>query len=414
MTGSPSPGSLRSPASPIEGEAKIDGSPAEAAPEISIVLPCLNEAETLPSVIEKAQRAIRDSGISAEIIVADNGSSDGSREIAERLGARVVPVAEKGYGAALMGGIAAARGEYVLMADADDSYDLGEAPRFLEPLRNGAELVQGCRLPSGGGKVDPGAMPFLHRVWGNPMFSRMVRRWFHAPIHDVHCGMRAFRRDLFDRLKLRCTGMEFASEMVIKAALANAKIEEVPITLRRDGRTTHPPHLKTFRDGWRHFRFYLMLSPRWLFLQPGILLILLGILGYALAMPRVRLFGATLDVHTLLFASLALICGYQAVLFAVITKVFAIEEGLLPQDPRLDRLYPTATLEKGLLAGIISMVAGIALLLASVLQWRAAHFGNLDYEKTMRWVIPGVTLTALGFQTILSSFFLSILGLRRH
>ena len=257
-------------------------------------------------------------------------------------------------------------------------------------------------------------MPFLHRVWGNPMFSRMVRRWFHAPIHDVHCGMRAFRRDLFDRLQLRCTGMEFASEMVIKAALAGAKMEEVPITLHRDGRTTHPPHLKTFRDGWRHFRFYLMLSPRWLFLQPGIVLILLGILGYALAMPRARIFGATLDVHTLLFASLALICGYQSVLFAVITKVFAIEEGLLPRDLRLDRLYPVVTLEKGVAVGTVAMLSGVALLVVSILQWRAAGFGNLDYEKTMRWVIPGVTLTALGFQTILSSFFLSILGLRRR
>ena len=416
MTGSPSPDSLRSPASPVEGEAKNAeaAAPARVGPELSIVLPCLNEAETLPAVITKAQRAIRDAGISAEIVVADNGSSDGSREIAERLGARVVPVAERGYGAALMGGIAASRGEYVLMADADDSYDLSDAPKFLEPLRRGAELVQGCRLPSGGGRVEAGAMPFLHRAWGNPMFSAMVRRWYRAPIHDVHCGMRAFRRDLFDRLKLRCTGMEFASEMVIKAALGNAKMAEVPITLHRDGRTTHPPHLKTFRDGWRHLRFYLMLSPRWLFLQPGILLVLLGILGYALAMPRARVFGATLDVHTLLFASLALICGYQSVLFAVITKVFATEQGLLPRDPRLDRLYPAATLEKGLLAGIVSMAAGIALLVVSVLQWRAAHFGNLDYEKTMRWVIPGVTLTALGFQTILSSFFLSILGLRRR
>ncbi len=378
--------------------------------ELSIVLPCLNEAETLPAVIAKAQKAIADSGISAEIIVADNGSTDGSREIAERLGARVVAVAERGYGAALIGGIAAARGEYVLMADADESYDLGEAPKFLGPLRNGADLVQGCRLSSGGGRVDPGAMPFLHRVWGNPMFTRMVRRWFHAPIHDVHCGMRAFRRDLFERLALRCTGMEFASEMVIKAALAGARMEEVPITLHRDGRTTHPPHLKTFRDGWRHFRFYLMLSPRWLFLQPGILLILLGVLGYAFAMPRIWIF----DVHTLLFASLAVICGYQSVLFAVITKIFTIEEGLLPRDPRLDRFHPVVTLEAGVTAGALTMTGGVALLVVSLLQWRAVHFGGLDYEKTMRWVIPGVTLTALGFQTILSSFFLSILGLRRR
>lgn len=386
--------------------------PAET-PEISIVLPCLNEADTLASCIVQAQRAISEAGIAAEIIVADNGSTDRSAEIAAEAGARVVHVAERGYGAALMGGIAAARGEYVLMADADASYDLAEIPKFLAALRAGADLAQGCRLPSGGGRVDPGAMPILHRVWGNPMFSTMVRRWFHAPIHDVHCGMRAFRRDLFDRLSLRCTGMEFASEMVIKAALADAKFAEVPITLHRDGRTSHARHLKTFRDGWRHFRFYLLLSPRWLFLQPGMLLILLGVLGYALAMPRARIFGATLDVHTLLFASLAIICGYQSVLFAVITKVFATEEGLLPRDARLDRLYPVVNLEKGVGIGALAMLAGIALLVAAILQWRAARFGNLDYERTMRWVIPGVTLTALGFQTILSSFFLSILGLRR-
>jgi len=386
---------------------------AAAPPELSVVLPCLNEAETLASCIEKAQAALSSSGISGEIIVADNGSTDGSREIAERLGARVAPVPERGYGAALMGGVAASRGTYVLMADADASYDLAEIPKFVAALRAGADLAQGCRLPSGGGSVDPGAMPFLHRIWGNPMFSAMVRRWYHAPIHDVHCGMRAFRRDLFDRLALRCTGMEFASEMVIKAALTGAKFAEVPIVLHRDGRTAHAPHLKTFRDGWRHFRFYLMLSPRWLFLQPGIVLVLLGIVGYALAMPRARVFGATLDVHTLLFASLAMICGYQSILFAVITKVFAIEERLLPRDARLEKLFPVITLEKGVAAGAVAMLAGLGLLAASVFQWGSAHFGDLDYERTMRWVIPGVTLTALGFQTILSSFFLSILGLRR-
>jgi glycosyltransferase involved in cell wall biosynthesis len=387
-------------------------SPAEI-PELSIVLPCLNEAETLGLCIAQAQAALTHASISGEIVVADNGSTDGSLAIAERLGVRVVPVAELGYGAALMGGIAASRGRYVLIADADASYDLAEIPKFLTELRAGADLVQGCRLPSGGGRVEASAMPLLHRVWGNPMFSAMVRRWYHAPIHDVHCGMRAFRRELFDRLELRCTGMEFASEMVIKAALADARMAEVPITLHRDGRTLRAPHLKTFRDGWRHLRFYLMLSPRWLFLQPGIALILLGLAGYALAMPRARVFGATLDVHTLLFASLALICGYQSVLFAVITKVFATEEGLLPRDPRLERLYPVVGLEKGIAAGLVSMIAGITLLGVSVFQWRAVRFGDLDYEKTMRWVIPGVTLTALGFQTILSSFFLSILGLRR-
>ena len=381
--------------------------------ELSIVLPCLNEAETLPTCIGRAREALAESGIAGEIVVADNGSTDDSREIAEGMGARVVSVAEKGYGAAVLGGIAEARGTYVLMADADASYDLGEAHRFLEPLRKGAELVQGCRLPSGGGRIEPGAMPFLHRVWGNPMFSRMVRSWFHAPIHDVHCGMRAFRRDLLDRLRLRCIGMEFASEMIIKASLAGVRMEEIPITLHRDGRTSHRPHLKTFRDGWRHFRYYLMLSPRWLFLQPGILLVVAGIAGYAFAMPQARILGATLDVHTLLFASLAMICGYQSVLFAVITKVFATEEGLLPRDPRIDRAFRFMNLERGVGLGLLVMLCGACFLLVSAGQSRAANFEALDYEKTMRWAIPGVTLTALGFQTVLSSFFLSILGLRR-
>lgn len=385
--------------------------PAEC--ELSIVLPCLNEAETLPACIGRARAALAEGGIAGEIVVADNGSTDGSREIAEEMGARVVPVAEKGYGAAVLGGVAEARGTYVLMADADASYDLGEARRFLEPLRNGAELVQGCRLPSGGGRIEAGAMPFLHRVWGNPMFSRMVRRWFRAPIHDVHCGMRAFRRDLLDRLRLRCIGMEFASEMIIKAALAGVRMEEIPITLHRDGRTSHRPHLKTFRDGWRHLRYYLMLSPRWLFLQPGVFLILAGIAGYALAMPQTRVLGVALDGRTLLFASLAMIGGYQSILFAVITKVFATEEGLLPRDPRIDRAFRVLNLERGVGLGLLAMLCGAFFLLVSLRPSWAANFIEPDQKTEMRWAIPGVTLTALGFQTVLSSFFLSILGLRR-
>jgi glycosyltransferase involved in cell wall biosynthesis len=323
-------------------------------------------------------------------------------------------VADRGYGAALLGGIAAARGRYVLMGDADDSYDFGEIPRFVEKLRQGYDLVQGCRLPSGGGRVMPGAMRTLHRWWGNPMFSWLARNWFGTPTHDVHCGMRAFSRDMVRDLDLRCAGMEFASEMIIKASLARVRTAEVPITLHVDGRTLHPPHLRTFRDGWRHLRFYLLYSPRWLFLVPGGALILLGLLGYALAMPRTTIGGVTFDVHTLLFASLAIICGYQGILFAIHAKIFAITEGLLPRDPRMTRLFEVVNLERGLVASGLVTLAGLALLGATVWQWWQVQLGDLDYAVTMRWAIPGVMLTAIGFQTMLSSFFFSILGLRRQ
>jgi glycosyltransferase involved in cell wall biosynthesis len=382
--------------------------------EVSIVMPCLNEAETLGVCVEKAQRALRDAGIAGEVIVADNGSTDGSQAIAERLGARVVPVRDRGYGNALMGGIANARGRFVIMGDADDSYDFLEIPRFVEKLREGFDLVQGCRLSAGGGRVMAGAMPMLHRYWGNPMFSAMARRWFGAPIHDVYCGLRGFRRDFYHELDQRCTGMEFATEMIIKASLRRANIAEVPITLHPDGRTTRAPHLRTFRDGWRTLRFFLMYSPRYLFLVPGGILIALGLLGYGLALPGVTIRGATLDAHTLLFASLALVCGYQSILFAVFAKIFAIRERLLPEDRRMTRLFAVITLERGALAGIAAMGVGVVLLGLAISEWMQADFGRLDYATTMRLVVPGVTLTALGFQTVLSSFFMSILGMNRR
>jgi glycosyltransferase involved in cell wall biosynthesis len=382
-------------------------------PELTVVMPCLNEADTLGTCIDKALRAFAAHGIHGEIVVADNGSTDGSQDVARRRGARVIDVAERGYGAALASGIAAARGVFVVMGDADDSYDFGEVPRFLGPLRDGHDLVQGCRLPSGGGTIRPGAMPFLHRYWGNPMFSALTRRWFHAPIHDVYCGLRGFRRGWQQSLSQRCTGMEFATEMIIKASVFGARITEVPITLHPDGRKAHAPHLRTFRDGWRTLRFFLMYSPRWLFLIPGMFLIALGVAGYAVALPGLSALGVTFDAHTLLFASLFAICGYQAVLFAVMTKTFTIAEGLLPMDVRMVRAYRLVTLERGLLAGTVAIAVGAALLLLAVDQWWRANFGPLDYAHTMRFVIPGVTLSALGVQTIFSSFFISILGLRR-
>jgi glycosyltransferase involved in cell wall biosynthesis len=382
--------------------------------ELSIVMPCLNEAATVADCVTQAREAIARCGIRGEVIVADNGSTDGSQAIAERLGARVIPVRERGYGNALMGGIASARGRFVIMGDADDSYDFLEIPRFVEKLREGYDLVQGCRLPAGGGRVMPGAMPTLHRYWGNPMFSAMARRWFRAPIHDVYCGLRGFRKEFYQELDQQCTGMEFATEMIIKSSLRSARIAEVPITLHPDGRKTRAPHLRTFRDGWRTLRFFLMYSPRYLFLVPGGLLIGLGLLGYGLALPGVRIGGATLDAHTLLFSSLALICGYQAILFAVFAKIFAIRERLLPEDSRMTALFKVVTLERGTLAGAVAMLLGIGLLAAAIVRWTRADFGPLDYSSTMRVVVPGVTLTALGFQTVLSSFFMSILGMNRR
>lgn len=380
--------------------------------EISVVLPCLNEADTLATCIAKAQRVFTEHGIVGEIVVADNGSTDGSPAIAERLGARVVPVVEKGYGSALMGGIRAARGKYVVMADADDSYDLLELPKFVEKLREGYQLVQGCRLEAGGGRVLPQAMPMLHRRWGNPMFSRMARSWFQSPVTDVYCGFRGFTKDFWLSLGQRALGMEFATEMTIRASMQRARIAEVPITLHPDGRRSHAPHLRTFRDGWRTLRFYLLYSPRWLFLVPGGLLVGLGLLAYALALPGVEIGGAALDAHTLLFGSLAILCGYQAIVFAVFTKTFAIAEGLLPEDPRWRRFFELLNLERGLVIAGVALLAGVVLLLVALNQWRVTGFGRLDYSETMRLVIPGATLTALAVQTILSSFFVSILGMR--
>ena len=387
--------------------------PSERPVELSIVMPCLNEAETLASCINKAQGFLHKQGIIGEVIIADNGSTDGSQEIARYCGGRVVPVTPPGYGNALMGGIGAARGTYVIMGDADDSYDFSQLMPFLIKLREGYELVQGCRLPSGGGTVRRRAMPLSHRWLGNPMFSFLARKWFCAPVHDIYCGMRGFTKGLFQRLDQRCTGMEFATEMIIKASLNKERIAEVPITLHPDGRKTRAPHLKTFRDGWRTLRFFLICSPRWLFLMPGLLLILLGGAGYAVVFSRLTFNGVIFDAHTLLFASLALLCGFQAVLFAILTKLFAITEGLLPPDPRLERAFRHITLETGLAGGTVALVAGFILLLMAVLIWRRTGWGRLDYSEVMRVVIPGATLTALGFQTVLFSFFMSILGMKR-
>ncbi len=395
-------------------DALVDAGMDESTIELSIVMPCLNEADTLATCIEKCNLVIKEHQLSAEVIIADNGSTDGSIEIAQSLGARVIHVKEKGYGNALKGGIAAARGVYVIMGDADDSYNFLEVPKFVEKLREGKELVQGCRLPGGGGQVLPGAMPFSHRWLGNPMFTAMVRRMFAAPIHDVYCGLRGFRADMYKRLDLRCCGMEFATEMIIKASLFKADIAEVPITLHPDGRKAHAPHLRTFRDGWRTLRFFLVCSPKHLFRIPGIAMLALGLLAYLLALPGTKIFGVSLDAHTMLFGTLAILMGYQLIQFSMFSKIFAIEHGLMPQDRRFSRFSNLFTLERCLILGATVFVCGAGLLGFAVNQWRMAGFGQLDYASTMRLVIPGIMLAAIGFQTITASFFVGVLKLARR
>lgn len=380
--------------------------------ELTILMPCLNEAETLARCIEKAKVGIQRAGVRGEILIADNGSTDGSQAIAEKLGVRVVQVTAKGYGNALRGGIEAARGEWILMGDADDSYDFAEADRFVEKFKNGDELIMGCRLPVGGGTIMPGAMPWKNRWIGNPVLTTIGRVFFHCPAHDFHSGLRGFTKAAYYQMELQTTGMEFASEMAIKGTLKKLKISEVPITLHKDGRS-RPPHLKPWRDGWRHLRFMLLFSPRWLFLVPGLVLATCGfVLAAALSFHDLTLGGVTLNVGTLMVACMTIIVGFQLVAFAFFTKVFAIAEGLLPDDPKLTGLFKIFTLEKGLVLGLLVLVGGLGLFVESVWIWRRVDFGLLSTEENLRRLIPATTLVVLGIQTVFSSFFMSTLGLK--
>lgn len=379
--------------------------------ELTIVMPCLNEAETLAVCIDKARGFLGRSGIVGEVLIADNGSTDGSPAIATAHGARVVTVAEKGYGSALRAGIGAARGRFVIMGDADDSYDFSHLTPFIENLRRGDDLVMGNRFKGG---IEPGAMPPLHRYLGNPVLTWIGRLFFGSPSGDFHCGLRGFNRESILALGLRTTGMEFASEMVVRATLQGLRISEVPTTLARDGRS-RPPHLRSWRDGWRHLRFLLMYSPRWLFLYPGLALMLAGLVTGLWLLPQPRLvWGAVLDVQTLLYAGLAVILGFQAVVFAVFTKVFVSSEGLMPEDRRLTRAFRYVTLETGLIIGLTLLVAGLCGTGWAIGDWGRQDFGPLDPGRTMRWVVPSATALVIGCQTIFASFFLSILGLRRR
>jgi glycosyltransferase involved in cell wall biosynthesis len=396
----------------VHANKRMESAPSisDALPEISVVIPCLNEAETLGTCIEKVKIAFSSNAIRYEVIVADNGSTDQSQEIAQQLGARLIHVQDKGYGNALMGGISQAKASFIIMGDADDSYDFTAIMPFLEKLREGYDLVMGNRFLGG---IKSGAMPFLHRYLGNPVLSGIGRLFFRTPIRDFHCGLRGFTKTAYDRMDLQTTGMEFASEMVVKASLLGMRITEVPTTLSPDGRS-RPPHLRTWRDGWRHLRFMLLYSPRWLFLYPGFMLIALGFLGmlWLWSGPR-QIYGVKLDIHTFLYAAMTIVIGFQAVSFAVFSKVFAISEGLMAEDERLTRVFRYVTLEVGLIVGVVLIVMGLGGSIYALRIWEQSSFGPLEPAKTLRMVIPAVIMMVLGFQVILSSFLLSVFGLRR-
>jgi glycosyltransferase involved in cell wall biosynthesis len=373
-------------------------------------MPCLNEGETIGICIEKAQKFLRDYQINGEVIIADNGSSDESVKIAQGMGARVINVSDKGYGAALLGGIGASLGKYIIMGDSDNSYNFMDLMRFLEKLRDGYDLVMGNRFK---GQIMPGAMPPLHRYFGNPILTGIGKLFFHGPVNDFHCGMRGFSRESVIRMDLRTNGMEFASEMVIKAILLKMKITETPIDLYPDGRT-RPPHLRSWRDGWRHLRFMLVYSPKWLFLYPGIAFMILGLGVGSWLLPGPKPFmGTILDIHTLLYAALCIIIGFQAITFSILTRVFATISGLIPSDVNSMRVFKYIKLETGLVVGAALFLLGSIGSVYFFIQWGQSSFGPLDPTKTFRIVIPIVLMIALGLQTILTSFFLSLLGLQR-
>ncbi|HSG44118.1 MAG TPA: glycosyltransferase family 2 protein [Anaerolineales bacterium] len=369
-------------------------------------MPCLNEAETIAICIGKAQSFIAESGITGKIIIADNGSTDGSQSIAKEMGALVVPVKEKGYGNALQGGFKAAQSPYIIMGDADDSYDFSDLSKFIEALDEGYDLVMGNRFKGG---IMPGAMPFLHKYLGNPVLSWIARLFFKSNVGDFHCGLRGLRKESIAKLDLQTTGMEFASEMVVKATMNDLKIKEVPVTLFPDGRT-RPPHLRTWSDGWRHLRFLLLYSPRWLFFYPGIFLILIGSLISALLIGKPQiLLGVTFDINTLLYAAFLIILGVQSVLFSLFTYVFGNNAGLLPKDNSVERILRYIELEKGIIISASMILLGFASSLGALFYWSQNFFGDIDPSLSMRLVIPGAVLFTLGFQTLFASFFISIL-----
>lgn len=378
--------------------------------ELSIVMPCLNEAETLATCILKANEFLANQSIHGEVIISDNGSTDGSQDIAKKHGAIVVNALHKGYGSALKEGIKAARGVYIIMGDADDSYDFSNLTPYVDELRKGNDLVMGNRFKGG---IKKGAMPFLHKYLGNPVLSFIGRLFFKSKIGDFHCGLRGFSKNAFQRMELQTTGMEFASEMIVKASLKGMKIVEVSTILHPDGRT-RPPHLNTWQDGWRHLRFLLLYSPSWLFMIPGVLFMTVGfILSTILVTGPLHLGKITLGVHTLLYSSATFLVGFQLVLFYGLTKIYTVENDLLPKSKKYDQLFRVLTLEKGLIVGFTLIITAIITTVYAYQNWQAVNFGNITGVSTLRVVIPAITTLLLGVQTILFSFFFSILGLRK-
>ena len=372
--------------------------------ELTVVMPCLNEAETLATCIRKAKIFFEKSGVIGEIVVADNGSTDGSQEIALAEGARVVPVPRRGYGAAIIGGVEEARGKYVVMGDADDSYDFTALQPFLDKLRDGADIVMGNRFKGG---IAPGAMPFLHRYLGNPVLSWLGRLFFDIPTGDFHCGLRGFSRDRIRALNLRTTGMEFASEMVVRASLAKYRIDEVPTTLKPDGRS-RPPHLRTWRDGWRHLSFLLMYSPRWLFLYPGILLLTLGIGAGIFLFPGGKTIGGVgFDIHTLIVSGFFLIIGTQAISFALLAQRFGTAHQIMPPSG-FSWLLNSLTLERILIVAAALFLAGLTGLIASTLEWASTGFGPLEYTSMLRVLLLSMTVMTIGAQLAFTAFLSSI------
>jgi hypothetical protein len=371
-------------------------------------MPCLNEIETLERCITKAKNFLQKSGIDGEVLIADNGSTDGSQELAKSLGARVVDVPIRGYGAALGAGIKAAKGRFVIMGDSDDSYNFSKLMPFMQPLRDGYDLVMGNRFKGG---IAPGAMPFLHRYLGNPVLTFIGKLFFGSPSNDFHCGLRGVKRKSILALDLRTTGMEFASEMVVKASLRKLKIMEVPTTLDKDGRS-RPPHLRTWRDGWRHLRFLLMYCPRWLFFYPGMILFIVGMGGMIWLIPGPQQVDAiTFDVHTLLVAGTAAIIGAEILLFAFVAKHASIVHGLLPPDPKIDATRRLFNLERLLVIGLLVAAIGVYGIAHSALAWRASDYGALDISSMMRALVPSCVAVVIGLQTAFGAFLADILGL---
>ncbi|MDS4028031.1 MAG: glycosyltransferase family 2 protein [Candidatus Contendobacter sp.] len=368
--------------------------------ELSIVMPCLNEAETIGRCIEKARRWFEQSGVNGEIIIGDNGSTDGSQEIAIRHGARVVAIAQRGYGAALSGATIAAKGQYIIMGDSDDSYDFSNLSPFLEKLREGYDLVMGNRFKGG---IQPGAMPWKNRHIGNPLLTRIGQVLFNCPAGDFHCGLRGFSKAAFLRMDLHTTGMEYASEMVIKAALLNLRITEVPTTLSKDGRS-RPPHLRPWRDGWRHLRFMLLFSPRWLFIYPGFTISIFGLALFFLLLPGpIRVGDLYLDIHTMVFAGAITLVGYMLLLFGLITRIIGINQNLLPSKQMLAGLRGKPILEAGSMLGAILILTGLFYGISAIVEWGSAHFGALDPTVTMRTVLLSATSMIVGFITLIFS-----------